>query len=149
MYDVKVTFKGAEKILKDKGLDKGGRVQRFFSSEVMRISNPYVPFRAGALQASARVADDGESVIYSTPYARYHWYGKLMVDPKTGKGAFYNPKTGRYWSRPKTSKKLTGKDLKYKDAPIRGSRWVERAWIDHGEKVIERVEKYANGGGTA
>lgn len=146
MYDVKVTFKGADKILQDKGLDPGGRVQRFFTSEVMRVSNPYVPFRAGALQASARIADTGDAIIYNTPYARYHWYGKLMVDPITKKGAFHNPKTGRFWSRPHTPKELTDRDLNYKEAPIRGSRWVERAWIDHGDKVIEATEKYANGG---
>lgn len=104
----------------------------------------------GAVRSGKTISMGASFVVWAMEkYARYHWYGKLMVDPKTGKGAFYNPKTGRYWSRPKTSKKLTGKDLKYKDAPIRGSRWVERAWIDHGEKVIERVEKYANGGGTA
>lgn len=146
MFDIKVTFKGAEKILADKGLDEGGKVQRFFSSEVMRVSNPYVPFRDGVLQASARIADDGDGITYSTPYARYLWFGKLMVDPITKKGAFYNPMTGRFWSRPNTPKELTGKDLKYKGAPIQGPRWVERAWIDHSAKVIEATEKYANGG---
>ena len=147
MYEIKVNFDGAE-VLKDKGLTEGGPAQRFFSSEVMRVSNPYVPFRAGALQASARLADDGEGVIYNTPYARYHWYGKLMVDPITKKGAFHNPLTGRFWSRPNTSKELTTKDLKYKGAPIRGARWVERAWIDHGDEVIKAVEKHieTNGG---
>ena len=45
-----------------------------------------------------------------------------------------------------TPKELTDRDLNYKGAPIRGSRWVERAWIDHGDKVIEATEKYANGG---
>lgn len=148
MFDIQVTFKGAEKILTDKGLNDGGKVQRFFTSEVMRVSNPYVPFRAGALQASARIADDSAGIIYDTPYARYHWYGKLMVDPITKKGAFYNPKTGRFWSRPNTPKELTEKDLKYNGAPLRGPRWVERAWIDHGAKVIEATEKYANGGST-
>lgn len=146
MFDVKVTFKGADKILVDKGLDEGGKVQSFFTLEVMRVSNPYVPFRAGTLQSSARITDDNAGIVYSTPYARYHWYGKLMVDPITKKGAFFNPKTGRYWSRPNTQKELTEKDLKYSGSPLHGPRWVERAWIDHGAKVIEATEKYANGG---
>lgn len=146
MFKVTVKLKGAEDILLDKGLNNGGRVQRFFSSEVMRISNPYLPFRAGALQASARIADDGQGIIYNTPYARYHWYGKLMVDPKTKKGAFYDPLTGRFWSRPNVQKELTDKDLRYRGEPTRGPRWVERAWLDHGDSVIKATQTLINGG---
>ncbi len=142
MFDAKVTFTGAEAVLIKCGLEPGGKAQRFFSSEVMRISNPYLPFRTGVLQASARLTDAGDGIIYNTPYARYHWYGKLMVDPITKKGAFYNPSTGRFWSRPNTSKELTDEDLKYRGAPMRGPRWVERAWIDNGRKVCEATEKF-------
>ena len=142
MFDVKVTFTGAEKVLEKCGLEPGGKAQRFFSSEVMRVSNPYLPFRAGVLQSSARLTENGDGIIYNTPYARYHWYGKLMVDPVTKKGAFYNPKTGRFWSRPNTPKELTDKYMKYKGAPMRGPRWVERAWIDNGQEVITATEKY-------
>ena len=147
MFNVKVDFKGSEAILAAHGLDPGGRVQRFFSSEVMRVSNPYVPFRNGVLQASAHVADNGAAVIYDTPYARYHWYGKLMVDPITKKGAFHDPMTGRFWSRPNVQKELTDRDLQYNGAPLRGPRWVERAWIDNGDDVIKAVQAYANNGG--
>lgn len=145
MFEVKIKYTGADKILQRIGLTHNGKAQRFFSSEVLRISNPYLPFRAGALQASGRVDDGGESVSYNTPYARYHWYGKLMVDPITKKGAFHNPMTGRYWSRPNVQKELTDRDLKYNGAPMRGARWTERAWIDHGKEVCVGVEKYIEG----
>lgn len=148
MFTVDITFPGALAVLKGRGLDEGGKVQRFFSSEVMRTSNPYLPFKAGALQASARLTDQGDGIIYDTPYARYHWYGKLMVDPITKKGAFYNPRTGRFWSRPNTPKELTNKDLQYRGAPMRGPRWVERAWIDHSNEIIKAVQDYAGGEGT-
>lgn len=147
MFQVDVKFSGAEAILKDRGLDEGGKVQRFFSSEVMRMSNPYLPFKAGVLQASARLTDKGDGIIYDTPYARYHWHGKLMVDPITKKGAFYNPKTGRFWSRPNTPKELTDRDLRYRGAPMRGPRWVERAWIDHKDEIIKAVQAYSAGEG--
>lgn len=147
MYEVKVTFHGAEKIMQDKGLDPGGKIQRLFSSEVMRISDPYLPRDdAGVLQSSACVADSGDAVIYSTPYARYHWFGKLMVDPITGKGAFHDPSSGRFWSRPRIDKVLTDRDMKYQGAPMRGPRWVSRAWLDHGESVLFGIEKLINGG---
>lgn len=145
MFTVECKLDGANAILKEIGLDEGGKVQRFFSSEIMRISNPYLPFKGGALQASARLTDKGDGIIYDTPYARYHWYGKLMVDPVTGKGAFYNPQTGRFWSRPNTPKVLTNTDLKYKGAPMRGPRWVERAWIDHKDEIIKATQDYMGG----
>lgn len=148
MFTVDITFNGVLAVMQGKGLGEGGKVQRFFSSEVMRTSNPYLPFKAGALQAFARLTDQGDGIIYDTPYARYHWYGKLMVDPITKKGAFYNPRTGRFWSRPNTPKELTNKDLQYKGAPMRGPRWVERAWIDHSDEIIKAVQAYARGEGA-
>ena len=146
MFVVDVKLKGADAIMKDKGLDEGGKVQRYFSTEIARVCNPYLPFKAGALQSSMRLTDKGDGIIYDTPNARYHWYGKLMVDPKTKKGAFYNPKTGRFWSRPNTQKELTDRDLKYRGAPMRGPRWVERAWIDHGKEIIKATQAYMEGG---
>lgn len=146
MFEVDIKLNGADAILKGKGLDEGGKVQRYFSSEVVRVSNPYLPFRNAGLQSSMRLTDKGDGIIYDTPYARYHWYGKLMVDPITKKGAFYNPTTGRFWSRPNTQKVLTNRDLRYRGAPMRGPRWVERAWIDHGNEIIKATQAYMEGG---
>lgn len=142
MFDVSVQFEGADKILNRCGLDEGGDVQRFFSTQILRISDPYVPFRAGVLAAQGRVADEGDAVIYAAPHARVHWYGKLMVDPSTGKGAFHDPVTGRFWSRPNVKKMLSSTDMTYNGAPLRGPRWCERAWIDRKDEVREAMEAY-------
>ena len=147
MFQIKVNFPGAEEILKRRGLDKGGRVQRFFTVRVMTASDKYCPFRSGTLVHSARISADGCGIEYDQPYARYHWYGKLMVDKITGKGSFYNPKTGRHFSRPGVQKELTNRDMNYRGAPLRGSRWVERMWIDRGETICRDIEKYMNGAG--
>ena len=29
---------------------------------------------------------------------------------------------------------------------MRGPRWVERAWIDHGDEVIKATQAYMGGG---
>ena len=71
-----------------------------------------------------------------------------MVDPITGKGAFYDPKSGRFWSRPEEQgirKVLTDRDLKYTNGPLRGPRWVERCWIDHKDEIIKGMEKLVGG----
>ena len=133
-------------ILRNHGLQAGGPVQKFFTSELMRLSDPYVPFRSGPLKNSVHPSQEWDSIIYNTPYARYHWYGKLMVDPITKKGAFYDPRSGRYWSRPNTPKELTTRDLQYTGGPLRGPKWVERCWLDNKDSITNSVEAYIIGG---
>ena len=145
MFEVWVDLDGADQIVTNHGLQPGGPVQKFFTSEVMRLSDPYVPFRNGPLKNSAHPTPDWDGIIYNTPYARYHWFGKLMVDPITKKGAFYDPRSGRYWSRPNTPKILTTRDLQYTGGPLRGPRWVERCWIDNKDSIIRATEAYAGG----
>lgn len=146
MFDIKINLDDANEIMKKHGVCPGGKAQMFFTSEIARASNPYTPFRGGVLQASMRIEKTGDAITYSTPYARYLWYGKLMVDPITGKGAFYNKRTGRFWSRPNTPKVLTDVDLNFRDSPPRGARWTERAWLDHKDEIIRATEIYLQGG---
>lgn len=143
LFEVKVSVKDADYIIQQLGLAVGGKVQEFFTSEVMRMSDPYLPFgSAGSFRAMSYISNGKDSIIYALPYARYHWFGKLMVDPITKKGAFYNPLYG-FWSRPNVQKVLTNRDLNYQGSPMRGSRWVERAWIDNKDAIISATEKYA------
>ena len=125
-----------------KGVDIKGPVQMFFANEVMRKADPYVPMGSGVLKNSARVVDGGEAIEYSTPYARYHWYGKLMVDPIIGKGAFHDPISGRFWSRPNTPKVLTDRDMSYQGAPMRGPMWVDRMWLTEKESILSSVSQF-------
>lgn len=145
MFSVEIKLDGVETILANHGLQEGGPVQRFFTSELMRLSDPYVPFRSGPLKNSAHPTPEWDGIIYDTPYARYHWYGKLMVDPITKKGAFYDPRTGRFWSRPNTPKELTARDLQYTGGPLRGPKWVERCWLDNKDSIISSTEAYIGG----
>lgn len=150
MYKVEVDVHKANKILKRKGLEDSGPAQRFFTNEVMRLSDRYVPMANGVLKNSAKMTDDGKGIIYNTPYARYHWYGKLMVDPLTGKGCFvYTDKTtGNVvkYSRPGVQKVLTDRDMKYNEAPLRGPKWVERCWIDNRRHITKSLKKYVKRG---
>lgn len=151
MHDVKVDFSSAEEILRKHGFQRGGPVQRLFTSEVKRISRPYMPFDRGvmsgqvvygktsAIHMANMIETDEyhESLIYYAPYARYHWYGKLMVSPTTGSS----------WAKHGEQKVLTERNMKYQGAPIRGPRWVERAWIDHGQEVVQGIQRYVDSGG--
>lgn len=117
------------------------QTQKFFSDRLLAYSEPYTPYESGMLESSGRVVDDGAAIEYEAPHARYHYYGKLMVDPITGKGAFFSKDYG-FWSRPMAKKKLTDRDLKYQGAPTRGSHWVERAFIANKDSLFEQTEDY-------
>lgn len=142
-FDVHVDFKGLDQITHQLGLEPGGKIQEEFAYQIMRISDKYTPMDSAAvLRSQVFIVDGGTALEYRTPYARYHWYGKLMVDPITRRGfAWHNPETGQYWSRPGVNKLLTDKDLNYQGAPIRGPKWVERAWIDNGQQVIDQLQR--------
>lgn len=65
-----------EKILRNRGLEKGGRVQKFIDSEVLRYCDPFVPFRTGMLKSSGtRGTVIGSGIVkYDTIYARKNYY---------------------------------------------------------------------------
>lgn len=123
-------------------------VQEMFANELLKLSDPYTPFSSGVLKDSGRVTDDGKAIEYNTPYANYLYQGKLMVDPKTKKGAFYSPDYG-FWSRPGVAKELTGRDLQFQGAPQRGAFWVQRAFqanTDALEDMLVKAFKQELGG---
>lgn len=103
------------------------RAQMFVDSEVLRLSSPYIPFQSGMLEKSGilgTTVGSGE-VIWNAPYARYLYYGKVMV--------------GR------APKKLTDKNLKFHGAPMRGAFWFERMKKDKGKSILDGAAKIAGG----
>ena len=87
----RIELHSVEQIIAERGLNKGGPVQQFIDSEVLRLCDPYVPRDTGALIKSGiinTVIGSG-TVIWSTPYAR-RWY----YTPANFQGA---PKRGNYW----------------------------------------------------
>lgn len=78
-------------IIKSRGLEAGGSVQQYVDSEVLRLSDPFIPKDTGALINSgitSTVIGSGK-VVYNTPYAR-RWY----YMPANFQGA---PQRGNYW----------------------------------------------------
>lgn len=75
-YDYELDLSGLRDILKERGLKPGGAVQAFVDSEIIRLADPYVPFRTGALKDSALISTvigQGE-IVYATPYAKRMYY---------------------------------------------------------------------------
>lgn len=123
-----------------------GPVQKFIDQETIRLMVPYTPALNGVLEESATLGTViGRGIIkQDTPYARYQYYGKLMVDPITKKGAFYSPGYG-YWSRPKVKKILTNTDLIHNKSkhPLAGPFWFERMKKNESSRILEGARKIA------
>jgi len=136
----------------DKGkmmLGPGSELQKFIDSTVLNGVEPYVPRRSGTLTKNGilnTTANPGSGYIdWTMPYARYLWYGKLMVDPTTRKGAFYSDDFG-FWSRPGVKKDLTDTDLKFDQSrhPFAGAKWAERYTADHLTELSGMVQRKAD-----
>ena len=114
------------KILESRGLGATNKARKYLASEIVRLSDPYVPFQQGMLKNQRQIASDGSQIVYTAPYAHYQYYGEVMA--------------GR------APKHYTGRALKYNGAPMRGAFWTERMLIDKGREVKKNVERYIKKG---
>lgn len=136
MIDVKVKLPEAGRMLKKLGVNKHGAVQVTMAQEALRLCDPLVPFDSGMLRQSAHIEDGGETIVWEQPYARYQYYGMLMVDPKSKKGAMFSPDYG-FWSRPGVTKELTDKPLEYHGQGE--SHWFDKAMQNGGREQLINV----------
>lgn len=84
------------------------RAPSILLSQVEKDTSPFVPKKTGSLNQRTHIV--GDTIIYPGPYARYLYYGKVMVDSITGRGPFYIQEVG-YRFRRGTVLKPTSRDL--------------------------------------
>lgn len=105
-------------------------VQKYIDSECIRLMVRYTPMRNGMLMKSTAlgtVIGSGE-IRYNSPYARYQYYGKLMVSSVTGSA----------YAKRGESKVLTERDLAYNTArhPLAQRLWFETMKHNHKEQIL-------------
>ena len=126
--------KSLGQIEKEHGINKNGFVQKYIDSECIRLMKPYTPMLSGVLIKSATLGStigSGE-IVQIAPYARYQYYGKLMVSSITGSA----------WATKGESKVLTDKNLTYsKINPNAGPFWLERMKSDHKKAILNGARK--------
>ena len=144
---MQIKFKSPEAIKTRLGIERYGKAHKYFATRCKdRMNARYVPEREGALVQTSFV-DNQCAIVYPQPYANYQYHGKLMVDPKTGKGAFYNENYG-FWSRPKKygmPKELTDIDLHYTKAGT-GPYWEKRLKSAEMRDIEKEVQEYVKRG---
>ncbi|MGN1203160.1 MAG: minor capsid protein [Eubacterium sp.] len=115
---VKAVFNSTSTMLKDRGLEPGGNVQKVIDSEVLRRCDPYVPFRTGALKKSGILGTkigSGE-VIWNAVYANRNYY------TNAGRGKQGTASGG-----------------------LRGKFWFERMKADHLPDILKTAKEAAGG----
>ncbi len=110
--------------------DRFTSVQKYIDSECIRLMVPYTPMLNGILMKNAVMGTViGSGLItYTSPYARYQYYGKLMVSSVTGSA----------YAREGESKILTNTDLKYSASrhPKAQKMWFEAMKADKREQIL-------------
>ena len=106
--------------------------------QVKKDTEPFVPALTGSLTQRTRVV--GNEVIYPGPYARFLYYGKVMVDPNTG--STYAPKGG---TKAVTDRNLVFKKKTHMQAQ---SHWFEASKAQNLEKWVRVADKAVKKFGT-
>lgn len=139
----KIRMNNINKILKDHGLEKGGRVQKFFRDDCDRLMDAYIPMESGKLKNS-KVYPDNTKIKYIMPYAHYMYKGKVYISPTLGVSGVKTT-SGRWWS-PKGEKKTpTGRSFNYNGAPKRGAEWDKRMKSDRIKDLEKDLQNYIKG----
>ena len=119
------------------GLQDGGPIHAFFTESCFKYMMPFVPGgEESHLNYNVELKTD--EIDYFSPDAHYLYNGILYVDPKYGKGAFFNEDFG-FWSRPGITKISSGKNLEY-HTPGTGAFWDNRMWSVKSDEVIKEVQ---------
>ena len=113
---------------------------------VEKDTQPFVPALTGYLMVQTRIHPEyrgeivGNAIVYPGPYARYLYYGKLMVDPDTG-----SP-----WAKQNATKVLTNRDLVFSKAmhPQAQSHWFEASKAQNLEEWVRVADKAVKKFGT-
>lgn len=107
------------------------KAQTAVAIQAQKDTSPYVPALTGSLDQRTRV--DENQIIYPGPYARYLYYGKLMVDPTTGSS----------YAQKGTTKVLTDKNLVFNKAMHSQAQdhWFEASKAENMDKWLRVAGK--------
>lgn len=122
--------------LQEKIAQACSKAEHALAVQAQKDTSPFVPFLTGSLDQRTQVV--GDSIIYPGPYARFLYYGKVMIDPETG--STYVPKGG--------TKVLTDKNLVFNTSghSQAQSHWFEASKAENLDKWIRVADKAVKNG---
>ena len=138
MSDMNVKLEWNDNFANDKAA-MFAKVQQFIDSECIRLMGKYTPARNLILAKAATLGTKIGSghIVYAVPYARYQYYGKVMVSSVTGSA----------YAKHGESKVLTSKNLSYSKVrhPLAQAMWFETMKAKHGGAILRGAAAIAGG----
>lgn len=120
-----------DQALAEKLAQAGTRAEHVLAEQIRKDTAPYVPMLTGSLNTRTQVV--GNTMIYPGPYARFLYYGKVMVDPNTGST----------YARAGERKVVTDRNLVFTTDfhPDAQAFWFEASKAQNSEKWLDVARK--------
>lgn len=112
-------------------LPPADKVEKILAVQVMKDTDKFVPALTGNFAQRAHI--EGNNIVYPGPYARFLYYGKVMI---------YEP-TGSTFAPKGEHKVVTNRDLIMHKTmhPLASSHWFEVSKAANLEKWLQVTEK--------
>lgn len=96
---VQVQMNPVEEMLKKRGIERGGEVQKYIDGKVVSLCDKYVPMLTGLLKRAVGTVYGSGYVRYSTPYAKRQYYSNSghSRGARAREGTAYGGLRGRLW----------------------------------------------------
>ena len=142
---VKVNMKPVNRIVTRLGLNKTGDVQMQATRIINQRITRYMPYRTGALATKLKFIKSPTEIEVLGPYARYQYYGEVMVDPET-RAADFKDKDGQWKSRRGVPKVRSGRPIQYTKTkhPLAGPFWDRRLMAAEGAQIAKELQNYVD-----
>ena len=140
---IKVEMKPVSTILARLGVDRNGDVQMQLTRIINKRITRYMPHRTGALSTKLKYIKSPTEIEVLAHYAQYQYYGKVMVNAKTGKGPALIPGVG-YRYRKGTVLKATDRNLSYDTTKnkLAGPFWDRRMMAAEKDAIVSDIQAY-------
>lgn len=113
--------------------ERSNKAEHVVALQIRKDTAPYVPMSGAPAGLNTRTQVVGNTVIYPGPYARFLYYGKVMVDPNTG--STWAPKGG--------TKVVTDRNLVFTADvhPQAQDHWFEASKAQNEDKWLRVAQK--------
>ena len=138
-----ITIPNQDEIASKLGIDKTGRAQLFHTTNVFRHMLKYMPMLTGMFATKQTTVTSNTTITTRADQAYYLYFGKRMVDSKTGRGPFYINGVGWRYRRGATLV-ATEEPLHYTTTfhPLAGAFWDERMMLAEGDVIADELKAY-------